>query len=178
MRVRPAVPEDVPSLANIHISSWRSTYRGLLPDELLENLSVENRETMWQQQVAIVRRDPSRGCVWIAEIEPGDAIGFASGGPEREADSSFDGELYAIYLHHEHQRRGIGRLLLGFVAEHLRTHDFASMRAWVMKGNPAQGFYERLGGQRVGEKETSMGGVSFIEVAYGWRNLDTLGTSK
>jgi len=33
MKVRPAVPEAVPALAQVHVDSWRAAYRGLVPDE-------------------------------------------------------------------------------------------------------------------------------------------------
>lgn len=45
------------------------------------------------------------------------------------------------------------------------------MRVWVLEGNPAQAFYTRLGGQRVGEKALTMAGRTLIEVAYAWPEL-------
>ena len=49
------------------------------------------------------------------------------------------------------------------------------MRVQVLEGNPAQSFYERLGGQRVGETDREIGGETFVEVAYGWQDFNDFG---
>ena len=36
----PAGPEDALALALVHVTSWRETYRGLLPDSFLDRMSV------------------------------------------------------------------------------------------------------------------------------------------
>jgi HAD superfamily hydrolase (TIGR01509 family) len=41
VRVREATPADAGAIARVHIESWRSTYRGIVPDEYLESLSHE-----------------------------------------------------------------------------------------------------------------------------------------
>jgi len=42
--IRPATPEDARAIAEVHVASWRYAYRGLLPDDVLDRLSVEERE--------------------------------------------------------------------------------------------------------------------------------------
>jgi hypothetical protein len=44
MRVRPAILADALSVAVVQVESWRSTYRGLVPDEYLDGLSIDRRE--------------------------------------------------------------------------------------------------------------------------------------
>jgi GNAT superfamily N-acetyltransferase len=161
---------DVPAIARVHVQSWRTTYRGLLPDDLLAGLSTERREEQWRRSLEGSATDAASGCVYVLERE-GDVIGFANGGPEREAGSVFDGELYAIYLLEEHQGHGYGRALFTRVAAFLSEHGCTSMRVWVLAGNPAEAFYRRLGGARVAEKLIEIGGVAYSEVAYGWREL-------
>src|SRR5665647_1820355 len=41
--VRRAEPQDAPVVARVHTASWRQAYRGLLPQEYLDALSVEAR---------------------------------------------------------------------------------------------------------------------------------------
>lgn len=48
MLTRTAVPEDALAIAEVHVSSWRTTYRGLLPDSVLAAQSVEHRELAWR----------------------------------------------------------------------------------------------------------------------------------
>jgi len=88
-----------------------------------------------------------------------------------DAGVIYDGELYAIYLLGEHQGRGIGRRFVELVVAWLREQGHESMRVWVLEGNPAQRFYERLGGKKVGIKVEDIGGHSVTEIAYGWDDL-------
>ena len=107
----------------------------------------------------------------MSEEDNGQVVGFAAAGPEREADSGFAGELYAIYLLEEHQGKGTGRRLFELVVDHFRSQGYKSMRVWVLEGNPAQSFYERLGGERVETKVLQIGGQDYDEIAYGWAQL-------
>lgn len=136
MSIRAADPEDAPAIARVHVDSWRTTYRGLLPDHVLANLSLEERQASWQQRIDAPALGRCSGFVFVAEDVTGRVVGFASGGPERENDSDFEGELYAIYLLKEHQGRGLGRRLTKHVVERLRSLGHNSMRVWGLEGKP------------------------------------------
>ena len=45
---------------------------------------------------------------------------------------------------------------------------------WVLVENPNRGFYERLGGKRLEEKQITIDGERLTEVAYGWADLHDL----
>jgi GNAT superfamily N-acetyltransferase len=142
----------------------------------LETLSVEDREAMWRRNLEAIAEAKSSSCLIVAEDALGKMVGFASAGPERERDSPFEGELYAIYLRQEQQGKGIGTRLFLHAVQHLRSVGCKSMRVWVLRGNPAKGFYERLGGVPAGEKMISIGGEEQLEIAYGWNDLGSLAT--
>lgn len=40
MRTRDAVVEDAPGIARVHVESWRAAYAGLMPQAVLDDLSV------------------------------------------------------------------------------------------------------------------------------------------
>src|SRR3972149_4160057 len=44
VEIRTAVAEDAPGLATVHVRGWQLAYRGLMADEFLDGLSVEERE--------------------------------------------------------------------------------------------------------------------------------------
>ncbi len=48
------------------------------------------------------------------------------------------------------------------------------MLVWVLAENPSRRFYEVLGGKQLCEQEITIGGVTLVEVAYGWKNLHRL----
>jgi ribosomal protein S18 acetylase RimI-like enzyme len=167
--VRPAEIEDAAAIARVHVASWRTTYRGILPDDFLESLSEERYEERWRRSLL---DEGTR--VYVAE-DGREVVGFASGGRERAGEHSFAGELYAIYVLEEAQGRGHGRGLVRAVSAGLRELDLADMIVWVLRDNTrARRFYERLGGIFIRSQPVTIGTAVLEEVSYGWRSLDDI----
>jgi GNAT superfamily N-acetyltransferase len=127
----------------VHVASWRHAYRGLLPDEYLEKLSVEEREA--QRLVWFADPVPRSG-VLVAEVE-GRIVGFASYGPSRDDDApASTGEVPAIYVEPSAMRTGVGRALLEAATAELRSAGSTVATLWVLEANdPARRFYEKAG---------------------------------
>jgi GNAT superfamily N-acetyltransferase len=171
MQIREAQEIDIAAIATVHVASWRSTYRGLVPDDHLAALSVPDRERRWRETFPTFG-DPH--CIFVAEDPRLGIIGFADGGPSRDRVGGLAGELYAIYLLEQSQRQGVGRRLVGAVASRLLATGLNAMSVWVIENNPACGFYEAMGGVRIGNKAVVIGGATLAEVAYGWTDLQRL----
>ena len=170
--MRSPSPEDAREIAKVHVDAWRETYNEILPREVLEGLSYERREQHWHQ----VLSDPLSDSILCVLDRLGEGIkGFVAVGPEREQIQWYDGEVYAIYLLKEVQGQGYGRRLFERGAEALRQKGLQSMALWVLKDNPSRGFYEHLGGAVVGEQLIEIGERGYIELAYGWPNLEVWG---
>jgi ribosomal protein S18 acetylase RimI-like enzyme len=166
--IRPGKLEDAAGIALVHVESWKSTYRGIVPESYLAALDAESRTAMWKGQ--LVSDDSS---IFVAEDESG-IVGFAASGRLRESVGSYDAELYAIYLLRARQRQGVGRMLTHALAGSLRARGYKSMLVWVLEQNPSVGFYKKLGGIQVAEKSVEIGGTLLPEVAFGWPNIDRL----
>jgi len=165
--IRAAAPTDADAIARVHVSSWRSTYSGLLPDDFLRSLSNTNYAERWKRVIA---EGSSR--VYVVE-DSGEIVGFASGGRERAGETGYEGELYAIYVLDSAQRRGFGRELVRSTVAGLRELGLGDMIIWVLRDNsPARSFYERLGGVYVRTQPITIGPVTLEEVSYGWKRLD------
>ena len=170
--IRAANRADAGPIARVHVDSWRTTYEGVVPSEYLAGLSYRDRESMWNEALTT---DKLAMSILVAETEGGDVVGFASAGPERDGNSTYKGELYAVYLLQEHQTLGLGRRLVSAVARRLLACGFNSMLLWVLEDNrPACRFYESLGGERVGRKTVAIGGADLEEVSYGWKDIVAL----
>lgn len=165
--IRPATPDDAPAIAHVHVEAWRTAYRNVLPDHVLDGLSEEQRRNHWQA----VLSSPQPGEFVLVAEQDGRVVGFAKGGPERGGDPQFRGEVYAIYLLNEFRRQGIGRVLFRRAVEALVEFGLNSMKVWVLRDNPYQRFYERHGGKLAGERLIQIGGQEFVEIAYGWNDL-------
>ena len=170
--IRLAASDDVDSIARVHIASWTTTYRGLMPDTLLDNLSFERRRYWWQSVLG------EHGQQVLVAEENNQTVGFAYFGEERENDPVYRGELYAIYLLADHQQKGLGRLLVEASARGLLELGMSNMLLWVLSTNPARRFYEKLGGIYLKDKSVEIGGATLRESAYGWTDIRSLAGMK
>jgi ribosomal protein S18 acetylase RimI-like enzyme len=172
--IRRARPEDAPAIARVHVAVWQTTYRGLIDDALIDEVTLGQREAMWGD---ILTAYSETHPVLVATDFGVGVCGFGNAGPLRGEDVlGFSGEFKTLYLLPAYQRRGIGRAMLCRLAALLveRGHDTAL--AWVLASNPACGFYEAMGGvlcaQRIVEAEDE--GDSHADLAYGWSDLAAL----
>ncbi len=174
IKIREATIADAQALAVVHVTSWQSTYRGAFPDEVLDNLSVEQRAATWRQSFEKPER---KDFVLVAEAAAtqtaaaGQVVGFAIVGPETKGLPDYSHELYAIYLLAEYQRQGIGRRLVTAVAERLLAEGMPGMAVWVLKQNQARHFYERIGAQPISDGFVEVGGQEYATQGYGWQNI-------
>jgi len=167
--VRPAEIDDAGAIARIHVATWRTAYRGMLPDDFLASLDEAAYAERWRR---ILLEPSSR--VYVAQGGEG-VVGFASGGRERAGEDGYEGELYAIYVLDEAKGRGHGRRLVQAVVAGLREMRLGDMIVWVLRDNhPARSFYERLGGVYVRMQPITIGSTLLQEVSYGWKTLDAI----
>ncbi len=52
MIVPEASYDDAPAIARVHVDTWRTTYRGIVPEDYLATLSYEKRESRWAQMLS------------------------------------------------------------------------------------------------------------------------------
>ena len=162
--IRRAQIEDAAGIAQVHVASWRTTYAGIIDDQVLNEISVAQRTREREIRLAF----PPPGVVtYVAEIDE-KIVGFATGGRERRESSVYTGELFAIYLLQAYQRLGIGRQLVQAVVRDLLAQGLESLLILVLRDNPARGFYERLGGRVVLETTFTIGHQTLPEIGYGW----------
>jgi L-amino acid N-acyltransferase YncA len=172
--IRAATPTDAAAIARVHVDSWRSTYAGLLPERMLLKLSNAEHESRWWGHV--LGRQRRKHFVYVAEHDRDGVIGFVSGGPCRDRELSYRGEIYAIYLLDEHHGEGIGRALLLSLSDRLVRERGPSLLVWVLSSNPSRYFYESMGARRIATRKDRMGGVEVEETGYGWEDTTELAT--
>lgn len=157
--------KDAEGIASVHVASWKTTYKGIISDSYLSQLSVEKSKQSWNWTFRHLRPDEG---VYVALNDEGTIVGFASGGRNRNVEFGHDGELYAIYLLKDFQGQGIGRSLFRAVVESLESKGLSSLMVWVLHRNSSEGFYKALGGKEIGRKEIVIGSERHLEIAYGW----------
>lgn len=164
---RVATIADCAAVAEAHVRSWRGSFEGLVPQGFLDAMSVERRTNAFAQRFA------AGGFyrMFVAEAAGSGVVGFADFGEPRGAIEGYDGELYAIYLLPEFQRRGLGRELFKLGTKFLAANGRRSMYLLALEVSPYRTFYERMGGRIVGRLSIELDGVPFDELVYGWDSL-------
>ena len=170
--IRAASPADARPMARVHVDTYWTAYTGIMPAKYLADLSYRDTESWWERVLSTYYPATS---TFLAETSGGVVVGFARGGPEREGNRTYPGELYTVYLLEAYQRRGIGRRLVSAVAERLLADGLSSMLVWVLKRNhPGRRFYESLGAQRIGQTIVTIGESRLVELRYGWQDITGL----
>jgi GNAT superfamily N-acetyltransferase len=142
--VRRAAAADAAAIAGIHVRGWQAAYRGLVPDPLLDGLSIERREQGWRGLIAAARGSS----VTLVGEAGGDVAGFCSLlAPTRDADAlPWTAEIAAIYVEPARWRSGVGAALLERAVADLATDGWRRATLWVLEHNePALAFYGRFG---------------------------------
>ncbi|WP_225999835.1 GNAT family N-acetyltransferase [Paenibacillus sp. BJ-4] len=169
MMIREATIADAADIAKVHVDCWRTTYKNIMPDEVLEQLSYEQRTELWEANLC----SQDGHLAYVVENEMGEIIGFVSGGPEKSGEyPPYGGELTAIYVLKEYHNLGFGKELFMHLLQHFNSSHVHSAIVWVLADNPACTFYERLGAKLVVEHHLiQIGGKNLNMVAYGWELL-------
>jgi GNAT superfamily N-acetyltransferase len=109
--------------------------------------------------------------MYVAEVPGRGVVGFADVGEPRENIDAYEGELYAIYLLPEFQRKGIGERLFNLGVQFFVVSGKGSMYLLALEVSPYKSFYEKMGGRIVGRKRVGIEGVIYDELVYGWDRL-------
>lgn len=139
--IRSATIDDARAIAAVHVSSWQTAYRGIVPETYLDALSIEAQVHHWQASLSGQAAD-----IWVAT--DGDALrGWINIGNSRDDDAGANtGELWAIYVDPHHYGQGVGRALWAHAARELRARKYEHVTLWVLERNhAARAFYAKLG---------------------------------
>ena len=138
--IRQATIHDAPRIAEIHVASWRATYRGLVPDMWLASLSVSEREVVWKEFCS-----NEGGPVYVA-CDGEQIFGFCHIAASRDLAAERTAEITSIYIDPGSLRNGHGRLLFSEALSYACTQGFREVTLWVLMENQvARQFYEAMG---------------------------------
>lgn len=162
--IRNANIDDAKQIAIVRNNTWKTTYKGIISDEYLNDLNYEKREERFKKYLG---EKNSKSFLNVYEDDKTkEIIGFVWFGEPLE-DLEYDGEIYALYVLDSHQKKGIGRILINSALKKLRDMGTSSVIIWAIKGNQNAGkFYERMGGKLTKNKIVEIGGEKVTEVGY------------
>ena len=139
LTVRRARVEDAAQMARVNVLSWQETYRGVMPDAMLDDPALlATRERFWTAALTDERYRANR--VAVAE-RGGELVGIAMSGPPLDAGVEWARQLYVLYVYAADHGTGAGATLLEAVVD-----PEESVALWVADPNPrAHAFYRKHG---------------------------------
>ena len=175
--IRAATTADLPAIADIHASSWRVAYRGILADAFLDGDLLQDHKTRW---AGIAEQLTPQDNLLIA-TDGESAVGFIAGWTSSALGCDDGYGLYINNLHVRPELRGkkYGEALCRALAR--RAKDNAASNAklsaylWVLDGNAAaHRFYHRLGGRDGERQSTEIGGRTIGETRIVWDDFSLI----
>jgi ribosomal protein S18 acetylase RimI-like enzyme len=156
--------DDSEAIARAHVAAWKAAYRGVFPEEYLNDLTAEDRLPWWRERLASYE---NVGHHILVVEDDGQVVGFASGGPS-DGDDPRAAELWQLYLDPKAWGRGLGAAVFDELVSRLRSDGFASAVLWVAPENRrARRLYEGRGWVDAGVQKTeSLWGIEVAAVKY------------
>ena len=143
IQIREASIADAAGIARVHVLTWQHAYRGQMPDDFLDGLSIEQRTQNW---FALLSTSYPKAHTLVA-LDDEQVVGFCSVGASQNDDADEqNGELYAIYVDPQAMDKGVGSALMTEALSRLRADGFTHATLWVLATNtPTLRFYEHHG---------------------------------
>jgi GNAT superfamily N-acetyltransferase len=161
--LRRATGADANAVARMHVATWQTAYRGIVPDSFLDGMEVAARAARY----TFDRLGPGDPATWIA-VDDDRVVGMVSISPSRDEDLPEVGEVQALYVSPERWRSGAGTQLMARAEALLVQAGFRDALLWVLRDNArGRAFYEATGWRADGRSKTlEIGGREVVEVRY------------
>jgi GNAT superfamily N-acetyltransferase len=172
MTIRAAGLADADAIAQLHVHSWQTAYRGILSDEFLRGDLHENRRVLWHTRLSDTHRADQ---LVLVDEQGGALLGFACA--YLEADPEWGCLLDNLHVVPDLKGKGLGRQLMSAVAQHvLRSNPHGRLHLWAYEQNlAARRFYEHLGGvNTLRHAELALDGTQVNAIRYCWSELSGL----
>jgi len=151
-----ALFEDANNYVDCLISCWQSAYKGIVPDEFLNNMPTEKNQRIERYKKSLINPDIETYCV----INEEKMIGFL-------CIHKKDGEIWAIYLIEEFCGKGYGKKVLDFAVNELKRIGHKQIFLWVFEeNNRARRFYEKNNFYLNGAKREMTYGKPLVQLRY------------
>lgn len=154
--------EDIPSVVDIQINGWKTAYKGIIDDNILNSMNRDER-------IEKRKKDYKQNGFIVAELDK-EVVGFCRYIDSNEFTqdmSNVDCELLALYVKPNLKYNGIGKKLFQFVTNEFKSKNKTKMIVWCLKDNePSKKFYKKMGGEIVKERLFEIEKKDYYEVGF------------
>lgn len=162
IEIRKATYSDIKEIANIKVTGWQNAYRGIVPDEYLNNMSHS-------EQIEKYSTTYSLDTIFVA-VKDKEILGFCrfySYDIPVYDDLEVDCEIREIYVRTDVKRMGIGSQLFKYTLEYLKKKGKTELYLGVFKENyNSRRFYEKMGGSVGKEDVLEIENIQYPIITY------------
>ena len=165
MNIREAKTEDIELIANLYVMNWKKTYVGLLSDNFLNGLTVNDAIKKWQEYFT-----KEKHMIFVA-YENENFLGFSACREDEELKNC----LYLDSLHvcEISRGKGVGTKLINTVGTYAYNKGYNHMSICIVKGNDkAKGMYEKMGAKHYKDFIDYFGNTESNSEKLIWDNLN------
>lgn len=152
---------DLKDCAKISVSAWQKTYKNIIDNEYLNNLSIETR---YQKFLDNYNNIP----FIVAKIN-NVVVGFCRYTHNATCPKfpEIDSELTVLYVNPEIQNKGVGTALFNYVKKELKKQGKKYMLINCLKGNTiGKNFYQKMHGTVIGINKIEIDNKFYEELAF------------
>ncbi len=153
LAIRDMRAEDALPMEELLVAAWQTAYAGVVDPAFVATRRGNDYAGKFRSML-----ESGEYRLRVAEAD-GRVVGLATGAPLDW--KTYDCETKGLYVHPEHQGRGIGRALLRDMMEHFRKNSCRSMIVWTFLGVKNNGFYRAMGGTIREEEDREYGGKTY-----------------
>ena len=141
IQVRQATSDDAYSIAKVHVLSWLSAYKEIVPKDYLENLSIEEKSKKLKNYI-----ENSQKVTFYIAVMNQNVIGFLAMREEFYEDEIAHVEIEGIYFLEEYWGNGYGKELLNYAFSSIVARQIPIVTLWVLEENQrARNFFSNCG---------------------------------
>ena len=149
-------------VAYVHVNSWKAAYKGIVPDDYLDGLSVGKSAQRFKE---IKAKGKAHHYLMYVDEKPAGVFVFSKSFDE-DADKD-TADIGAIYFLPEYWGKGFGTKLIDFGIAEIKKTGYKAITLWVLEQNiRARKFYEKKGFVFDGTKEDINIGKQLVKVRY------------
>lgn len=161
--IRDGIKNDAEQIAKLKIRNYRKTYNNIFSNQFLNKMNLED-----EKQKYINGLKNRKVLVYYDEDKVLGYIYYGKRKNHKEVLPDYDGEIYAIYVDVDFQKKGIGKKLIIAALNDL-IKDYNKIILWCMKDNyDSLQFYKKINFTELESILTELGGKELYETGLGY----------
>lgn len=144
-KIRKMERKDWKEVAHVVTVAWNETYRGIVPDEFLDNLYINEEE---RAKNSFENFNDKENHQYVLEVD-NKIVGFINVGSTDETEFTNCGEIYAVYIINGYKGYGFGKKLIESGINELKNMGYDKMVIGCLDRNKSNEFYKHIGGKYI-----------------------------